>query len=256
MNKIYPLLFLVLISFSACKSKKVLAETAANSLLSADKIIQAHYANELNFETVNIRSSVKYRDAKQSYSVSADIRIKKDEYIWLNIKLLGFPIAKALITPTKVSFYEKINNTYFEGDFAFLSKFVGTDLDFEKAQNLFIGQAIDDLSKEKYTSLIQNELYVLTPKNESAFEKQFSFEATNFLLTNEIIGQPSQNRNLKVSYATHSFLNGMYFPNSLGIIAVQKDTITIDLDYKNIDFNEELSVPFAIPEGYTKIEIK
>ena len=42
-------------------------------------------------------------------------------------------MAKALITPTKVSYYEKINNTYFEGDFSLLSNWLGTDLDFQKS---------------------------------------------------------------------------------------------------------------------------
>lgn len=256
MNKTYLLLLLVFISLSSCKTKKAVSESSANAALSAEKIIEGHYANKLNFETVNIRSGAKYSDSKQSYSVNADIRIKKDEYIWLNIKLLGIPIAKALITPTKVSYYEKINNTYFEGDFAFLSKFVGTDLDFEKAQNLFIGQAIDNLTKEKYNSKIVAGLYILLPKKIGNLEKQFSFEAANFLLKTETIAQPSENRNLEVNYASHSSLNGMYFPNSVNIIVTQDDKVTIDLDYKNVTFNEVLSVPFAIPDGYTKIEIK
>lgn len=130
----------------SCKTKQSVKEAAANESLVAAKIIEGHYENNKEFSTLNIRANAKYKDEKQSHSVTADIRIKKDEIIWINVKLLGFPVAKALITPDKVSYYEKINNTYFEGNFNLLSNWLGTELDFNKVQNLLIGNAIDDLT--------------------------------------------------------------------------------------------------------------
>ena len=137
-----------------CKSKQMVATAAASDATEVSKIINGHYANETDFKTLNIKANAKYEDDKQSHSLNADIRIKKNEIIWINIKMIGFPVAKALITPTKVSYYEKINNTYFEGDFTMLSNWLGTDLDFTKVQNLFLGKAIDDLSKGKWISEI------------------------------------------------------------------------------------------------------
>ena len=62
------------------------------------------------------------------------MRMEKDQ----KILIMSTPISvvKALITPEKVSFYNKLDNTYFEGDFKYLSDLLGTDLDFEKVQNL------------------------------------------------------------------------------------------------------------------------
>ena len=133
------IVFIGLFFLVSCKSKQSVLESAANESLAAAKIISGHYENEKNFSTLNIRANAKYKDDKQSHSVTADIRIKKDEIIWINVKLLGFPVAKALITPEKVSYYEKINNTYFEGDFSLLSNWLGTELDFNKVQNLLTG---------------------------------------------------------------------------------------------------------------------
>jgi hypothetical protein len=39
---------------------------------------------------------------------------------------------------------------YFEGDFSALSQWLGTDLDYNKIQNLLVGEALDDL-QSKYT---------------------------------------------------------------------------------------------------------
>ena len=45
----------------------------------AKEIIEKHYENKVDFQTVSIRSTADYEDQKQSISIGADIRIKKDE---------------------------------------------------------------------------------------------------------------------------------------------------------------------------------
>ena len=238
-----------------CKSKQSVATAAANDNIEVTKIINGHYKNEHDFSTLNIRANAKYEDEKQSHSMNADIRIKKDEIIWINIKFLGIPMAKAMITPTKVSYYEKINNTYFEGDFSMLSNWLGTDLDFSKVQNLFLGKAIDDLTKGKWVSEINEKLYKLSKSSDSDISKEFYFEAANYLLKKETISQTSQNRTLEIQYPSHKSVEKMFLPNEINIKAEQKDKVTIDIEYKNTTFNENLSYPFSIPSGYTAIEI-
>ena len=128
-------MLLLAIGIVGCKSaKSTISEGIADSDLAANKIIKGHYENITDFSTVYIKASARYRDDKQSQSVTAEIRIKKDEKILVSVRFLGITMAKALITPTEVKYYEKINQNYFEGDFTTLSKWLGTDLDFEKLQ--------------------------------------------------------------------------------------------------------------------------
>ena len=238
-----------------CKSKQSVTTAAANENTEVSKVINGHYKNEHDFTTLNIRANAKYEDEKQSHSMNADIRIKKDEIIWINIKFLGIPMAKAMITPTKVSYYEKINNTYFEGDFSMLSNWLGTDLDFQKVQNLFLGKAIDDLTKDKWVSEVVEKMFKLSLPNSSDVAKEFYFEGANFLLKKETISQASQNRNLEIRYPSYKEEKGMFLPNEINIKAEQKDKITIDIEYKNTTFNEDLSYPYSVPSGYTAVEI-
>ena len=57
---------------------------------------------------------------------------------------------KSIDYTRKSKYYEKINGNYFEGDFN-IKPILGTDLDFNKIQNMLLGRAIDDLNKGKYT---------------------------------------------------------------------------------------------------------
>jgi hypothetical protein len=52
------------------------------------------------------KANAKYSDDQQSQNVTAEIKIKKDQQI-LVIRFLGITMAKASITPTSVSYYEK-----------------------------------------------------------------------------------------------------------------------------------------------------
>jgi hypothetical protein len=62
-------------------------------------------------------------------------------------------MAKASITPTSVSYYEKIKGTYFEGDFSALSG-CWDRFGFYKIQNMLLGEALDDLKKRKIHRVI------------------------------------------------------------------------------------------------------
>ena len=255
MKKKISVLFVFVFLIVSCKSKQSVNELAANEALATAKIINGHYADKKDFTTLNIRTNAKYKDDSQSHSVSADIRIKKNEIIWINVKILGFPVAKVLITPNKVSYYEKINGTYFDGDFSLLSKWLGTDLDFNKVQNLLTGIAIDDLTASKYFSKVENEMYQLTEKEQKNTLKSFHFEAANFLLKKEIISQVKEDRSLEIYYPSHEKQNNMFLPNEINIKAKQGNTVFIDLVYKNILFNEDLSYPFSIPSNYEEINV-
>jgi len=251
--------FVLLIGFASmisCKSKAVISEATATKSMSAEKVIDNHYDTKKNFKTAYIKADVSYKDDKQSLNVSADVRIQKDEKILLSVRVFGYTVAKALITPKEVKYYEKSGNKYFEGDYTTLSKWLGTDLDFNKVQNMLIGQAFDDLNKGKYDSSIEDGLYKLNDKSNKSTEKSFFFEASQFLIKKQEISQKAKNRMLKVSYPNHKDYPEVILPTQLIIEALQDNKTTkIDIEYKSATFNEELSFPYSVPDGFDRIFI-
>ncbi len=241
--------------FFSCKATKIVDRNVSDAI-KVEEIAKGHYANFSDFETLTIKADANYEDAKNKQGVNVDIRIKKDEIIWLNVKLLGFPLAKAMITPSKVSYYEKINKSYFEGNFEILSNWLGTDLDFEKVQNLLLGKSIETITKEKFIASIIENTYQLKEKNANDIQKQFIFEPETFLLKKESIDQVSKNRNLNISYTSFQKVETSFFPREIQIEAQQKDKVFIEIEYKKIELNEKLTFPFSIPEDYEKVTIK
>ena len=70
------------------------------------------------------------------------------------------------------------------------------------------------------------------------------------------INQPALDRTLQVAYPDYKKYDEMILPLSLAIDARQKESKTnIDIEYKNVTFNEDLTFPYSVPEGYERIFI-
>ncbi|KQW96282.1 DUF4292 domain-containing protein [Flavobacterium sp. Root420] len=257
--KKYIALVLMSVFVISCKSKAVAVQNTDKPVEAPKedrKAIAKHYDNKLDFKTLNIKASAKYEDEKQSQNVTAEIKIEKDKQILVSVRFLGITMAKALITPTTVSYYEKIKGTYYEGDFTSLSKWLGTELDYSKVQNLLVGEALDDLRKGKYTQTIVENLFKLEDEKEAKIKKTFYLDSEKYLLQKEEILQPAENRMLAIKYSDSKTFDQGILPTKIEINAVQpKGKTDINLEYNNITFNEELSFPYSVPSGYKKVII-
>ncbi|AWA29216.1 DUF4292 domain-containing protein [Flavobacterium magnum] len=251
------ILFGLLIGLASCKATKgLVSETIATTALSAAKVIESHYATRRDFNTLYIKARVSYKDDRQSQNVNAEIKIKRDEKILVSIRVLGITMAKALITPTEVKYYEKINGKFFEGNYSTLSKWLGTDLDFYKVQHMLIGQAMDDLAKGKYKSSIEDNLYKLEDLNGRDTQKEFFFEASKFLVKKQDIEQIQKNRMLHVSYPNYKEYPVMMLPSEIKIEAYDNQKKTaINIEYETVTFNEDLTFPYSAPDGYERVNI-
>jgi hypothetical protein len=254
---VFMICFVSSLTLVSCKSKSVVADaTGSATKMSASKIITNHYNNKSEFSTLYIKANAKYADEKQTQNVTAEIKIKKDEQILVSIRFLGITMAKASITPTSVSYYEKIKGTYFEGDFSALSQWLGTDLDYSKIQNMLLGEAMDDLNKGKYAESLTEQLYRLDDVTNNNTKKTFYFEVDSFRIKKQEITQKAENRMIQVAYDNSKLYNEIVMPTSVAINTYQpKGKTVINLEYNTISFNEELSFPYSVPNGYKRILI-
>ena len=257
MIRFFICLTAILITASSCKSTAG-ADGTITKRLKAKKVISNHYNQAFNFNTLHARVKVNYKDEKQSVSPNVTLRMERDKTIWLSAKMLGITLAKVMITPSRVQYYEKINNTYFDGDFKMLSKWLGTDLDYNKVQQLLLGQSLFDLKKEHYEVAIVDHGYQLKPTEDlELFNRLFLIAPQNFKMKLQLLAQPVEKRGLSVLYETYQKVGNQDFPKEIVIKATQNQEQTlIKLDYRSVDFNPKVSFPFSIPKGYEEITVE
>ncbi|QWX85745.1 DUF4292 domain-containing protein [Cellulophaga sp. HaHaR_3_176] len=244
-----------MLSIVSCKSTKVVTGGTINNDLTSKAIIKAHYANALDFNTISGKMKIDYQDENASQGFSVSLRMEKDKAIWISATL---GLVKAYITPERVTFYNKLDNTYFDGDFTYLSNILGTELNFEKVQSVLLGQAILDLKKDKYDAAITNDTYELKPKKTlNLFKILFQIEPKNFRIGMQQIAQPEKGRLLQIDYKNYQEIEKKVLPNEIGIVATMDGNQSlITIEYKNIEFDKNLKFPYSIPNGFKEIILK
>jgi len=239
----------------SCKSKKLATDVAVNENMSSKAVIRTHYQNQINFKTLSGRMKINYFDGESTKGITVSLRMEKDKAIWISAPL---GIVKAYVTPNRVTFYNKLQNEYFDGDFSYLSNMLGTDLDFRKLQNLLLGNALFDLRNEKYDVSFAESDYILKPKKPMVlFKTLYKIEPKNFKIATQQLSQPLKKRFLDIAYKNYQNVNNRILPNEIVITAVEANAKNIiNIDYRNIEFNKILNFPYKIPKGFKKIILK
>ncbi len=180
------ILVIVVLSLASCKSRKITDKSV--DYLPAKTIVKKNH--EARFARTSVKASmqIKYRGKDELPNINGSLRMVKDSIIWLNFSKLGFPIAKLIITPSDVKFYEKIGKTSFEGDFKLISSWLGTDFDFEKVQNLFLGETLLNLESQKHQVTIKDGKYeLLAKKRNPIFDIKYAIDPIHFKVVKEEI---------------------------------------------------------------------
>jgi hypothetical protein len=251
--------FIVILLFGSligCKSTKSL--TAAGTLkdnMTSKQIIKENQKQSADFKTFQAKVKIDYTEGNSSNGVSVNLRIEKDKAIWLSAPL---GVARAMITPEKVSYYNKLENEYFDGDYSLLSELLGVELDFNKVQNLLLGETLFNLSKEVYLTSNNEVSYILRPENQKPiFEIFYLFNPGHFKLDSQQLSQSLQKRFLQVDYKAYQLVQKEIIPEIVNIVAIENNSeMKIDLEYKSVTLNEEIRFPFEIPSGYKEIQLK
>ena len=250
-------LLLILSILASCGGSKKTTTNVTTEDIATTRLIENHYSNTFDFNTLVARTRVRYQDKKSRQTVTVNIRIEKDQKIWMSASILGITGAKALITPEKISFYEKINKRYFEGDFAFLSQYFGVQMDFDQLQRLLIGQTVYNLREGDYQVDQEEGLYKITPKKQLDILNLFFFmEPQDFVIKKQQVSQPQDSLSLDVNYTTHQLVNEKPFPKEIAIEVLEyTDQTTIDIEYRSVDVNVPVRFPFSIPSGYKRMSL-
>ena len=250
----YLILFLALTT--ACKSVRVLPNKAPVKRVELKALTAEILKAEENISTFRARIKAEYNDQKRKQSVNVNFRLEDKKTFWMSANML-IPIAKVLITPEEVKFYEKFQKTYYQGDIAFINQQLGTNFSFNDLQNIFLGYPISDFKNEKFERISHPQYYVLSPQTKGLrFRPTYFYDPVNFRLKEQRFLVAASGQSLSIKYTQYQQVEGKLVPKKIEVSTFDgTNFLQISLDYLRVDFPKKLTVPFSIPSGYKKIEL-
>ena len=248
MKSLFSYIFLLAVLFTGCRTAKV-----TDTSLRGKEILEKHQETFPAFETLAGTLTVTYsRVGKIGQAIPLSFRMKKGETIWLSAPL---GMAKALITKDKVQFYNKLDNTYFEGDYTISEKYLGVHLGFEALENLLLGQL---LFRDRHTTLTpEGELYKGALKKDAldlSFFLNAAFRMDSLLIVQE--EKTQQERSLSAAY-TYQTVEGQLFPLSLLLQGSQGgEQVQLSLQFSALQRNVAVRFPYSVPSGYQPLTLR
>jgi hypothetical protein len=242
-------------------NKKDSTETVrVNDHLQVDsmKLIRDAYqgvlANHINFTTFNAKVNVDYIDADdKKYNVNAFVRMYKDSAIWVSVNaIFGIEALRAYITRDSVKILDKQNKLYTARSIRYLQEVSALPLDLSSLQNLLIGNPVFlDSNIVSYTRTA-NTISLLSVG--TFFKNLVTLDASNNTILRSKLDDVNElrNRTCDLTYTDYEDKKGVNFSTQRKITVAEQKKLDIRLDFKQYNFNEELSFPFSIPKNYKR----
>ncbi|MDQ6756932.1 MAG: DUF4292 domain-containing protein [Bacteroidota bacterium] len=241
------------------KDTSVIIHTSSSSpdSLKAAKTVLANMGNNhIDFKTFSAKIKVEYEDSKgKKPDVTANIKIQKDSVIWIsivgNVLFISGEAFRVLITKNHITIINRLDKVVEERPFSFIKDMAKIPLDFKTLQDLIIGNPI--YVGDKLVSYRVTENHILLSTAGKYFKNLLTLSVAN----NNLIERSKlddidvmQNRTGDLTYGEYEHKAGFFFSTYREITVAEKTKVDIRLNFKQYEFNTELSTPFNIPKNY------
>lgn len=226
-------------------------ETVNKNISTLNRLEETHNNINRTFKTAQIISTVNYKDENYEQSVKADIRIEQGKQILITVKAFLINVAKIYITPDRVSYYEVIRGTHYDGDFTFLNKMLGTPLSYNQVENIFLGKSIFLLNDPT--------LELSTTKTIYQLDKKLQDFIVSMVLNGkvELLSESIKSNNkpyAELNYKGYQEVKGVVFPQQWHLQTLQLHKMNMQLEYDKIELNSNLNFKYEIPSGSKAIK--
>ncbi|MEM9821084.1 MAG: DUF4292 domain-containing protein [Bacteroidota bacterium] len=252
---LFPVFLLSILMFGACKSTKPLVQVGELADKSSDTLVQFLVDRHIDVEWLSAKAKISFKDNSQSRKATANIRLRKDSVLWMNVKKLGIEAARILITPDSIYIVDRIHKEYAIGDFSLVQQQYHLPANFDLLQNMILGNPLL-LSGVKLQTAIVEDQYHLASSNDENPTRDYWLSGLNHVLEKMIFLDFRNNRKVQVELSDYKALDEYeYFSyfRRLNLSSPETGDLRIDIDFSKIELNKAKTIRFEIPKHYTRI---
>lgn len=234
------------------KSSKNLKRDSITLIKESLRGLAAHH---IDFNSFSAKVNIDYRGTSdKNYNVNAVIRMYKDSAIWISANaLLGIEALRVLITKDSVRILNKLTKTYTARSVDYLQEETALPLDLKTVQDLIIGNPVYfDSSKVVSYSRGNNTISLLSYGQ--WFKNLLTISETDQSLQHSRLDDlnAASNRTAELNYSDYDSKKGPFFSTKRQIIVSDIKKLEIRIDFRQYDFNDDVSFPFSVPKNYKR----
>ena len=186
--------------------------------------------------------------------LTAVVKIKKDSAIWISLSatFLNVEVFRILITKDSVFLLDKQQKEAKLKSLDYLQEVTQIPFDYKTLQDLLIGNPV--FMSDSIISFKKNENITLLATVDDYFKNLITLSSENSLILHSKMDDVdvTRSRTAQISYFDYQNVNGIFFSSSREIDVSEKSKLNVKLNYKQFEFDKEVSITFNIPKNYKR----
>lgn len=228
--------------------------SSKDSILLNDDVKTALRNNYIDFQTFSAKIKADVQAKDNVPELTANLRMIKDSVIWVSIQatFLNIEVYRVRITKDSVILLNKQEKEVQYRSLDYLQEVTQIPFDFKTIQDMLIGNPV--FFNESNAIVRKKDDHLLVYSVGDLFKTLLTLNAGNNQLLYCKLDDVDvyRNRTASMSYSDYENINGKPFSTARQIIVTEKNRIDIKLNYKQVEFNKELSVSLSVPKNYKK----
>lgn len=211
--------------------------------------------NHIDFKTFSAKIKVDVEDAKgKQPDIIATLKMIKDSAIWISLTatFLNIEVYRIYITKDSVILMNKQDKEVQYRSLDYLQEVTQIPFNYITIQDILLGNPVF-FADSNATFKKQGDL-VLVSSIGNDFKNLLTLSSDKNLLIHSKLDDVDIYRNRTASISYDDYLNNSdrTFSTRRQIVITEKNKIDIRLNFKQFEFNKELSVSFSVPKNYKK----
>ena len=255
----------------ACKTKQKTANFSTDNsnicYIKRDSVLEIFpiiKKNEDNFhDFYKIQSEFQFQSENEDISLNLQIRLIKNEKLWMSFKKAGITVAKVLLTPDSLMLLDIIHKKFLNTDIKNISKFIGAEIDFKSIQSMLLS-SMPILKDQKFfwkqdvNYVVSNFSQLENNENDSSETLKYAHwvNCNKLFLTQAKFIQASKNQEIDINFEQPDSTMGYWLNKKINfkIFNQNREKIKGQIVYKDIDIKKDINLPFSIPKDYERMD--
>ena len=265
----FLIILITTVFFSQCRSgrtitnaisprdttKMMQVKNSADSLILVNNTRLDLQKKRIDFRTFSAKIKLEIDDSKgKKPDLVANVRMIKDSAIWISISatFLNVEVFRVLIDKDSVILLNKQDKEVQYRSIGYLQEITDIPLDFKTLQDLIVGNPV--FFNDNNITVRKFENFLLISSVGAEFKNLLTLSAPDYLLQHSKLDDLDvmQNRTADFTYDSYSNSSGFPFSTYRQVIATEKNKLDVRMNFKQFEFNKELSVSFSVPKNYKK----
>lgn len=237
----------------------IVTETKHQSIDSVPKLQYSNFTNlyEYPYQWLTYRAKVDYTFEGNVGTCNLYFVNRIDSLIYININISGIEVVRLVFTPKQVTYVNKLNKTYYQGDYFFIERIAKVPLNFYTIQSLFNGKDFANYEQNFTITDCKDSIILYSPKREdlkngNSIKQSLILNPMFQIIQNQIVVE-SISKNLSIQYLQYTPITEYSLFNSMIINSLD---FNFNLELKNIRFNTPGPTSITIPESFTPINFQ